>query len=117
MPVKNVFIHPEYLKNGRIIYDIALIELKNQIHFNTSFANRVCTPDSNDIIDRQELTVFAGWGQTDIYAYTPTNLLKKAFYHTIPPKRCKYTTDYFVCVNASQGIGCAVCLSESPLFS
>ena len=112
-PVRNVIIHPEYLKNGYIINDIALIELKSRVHFNTSFANRVCTSDDNEPIDRPELTIFAGWGQTSIDGYNPTNLLKKTTYSTTPPKMCKYKTNYFVCVNATQGMGCAVSLKNS----
>ena len=110
--VKRLFIHPKYMKNLRIVNDIALIELKTDIQFNTSFANRVCAPLTTDPIDRSELTAFTGWGQTSSDGRQPTNTLKKAFYYTIPPNQCKYKTENFVCVNASQGVGCSVSLNE-----
>ena len=106
--VRNVFVHPEYVLNGRIVNDIALIELKHSIPFDISSANSVCSPDAKEPIDRPELTVFAGWGQISIDGFKPTNLLQKSIYYTIPPKQCKYSTESFVCVNTSQGMGCSV---------
>ena len=117
LSLKKFHIHPEYLKNGFIVNDIALIELKNEIRFNTSFANSVCSPDSSEQIDRPEMTVFAGWGNTGLDGGRPNNTLKKTFYHTIPPKQCKYKTDYFICVNASQGMGCSVNLLVQKCYN
>lgn len=106
--VKNILIHPKYVETKFIIYDIALIELFNDINMSKSYTNKVCIPSAGLMNDRSELTVFSGWGQTGISGDRPTNKLIKAIYYTIPHNRCKYKTKYFVCVNESQRMACAV---------
>ncbi len=108
--VKNIIIHPKYIKTQYLIYDIVLIELINEIQMNISFANSVCIPSSGVVNERTELTVFSGWGQTGISGDRPTNTLKKTYYYLLPPNKCKYKTKYLACVNESQSMACSVSL-------
>ncbi len=108
--VKNIIIHPKYIKTQYSIYDIVLIELINEIQMNISFANSVCIPSSGVVNERIESVVFSGWGQTGISGDRPTNTLKKAYYNLLPPNECKYKTRYLACVNQSQDMACSVSL-------
>ena len=89
-----------------MVNDIALIELKNKIRFNISFANSVCIPDSSEQTDSPETTVVAGWGNFD--SGDSTDTLMMTYFETIPPKQCKYKTDSLICASPTNGIGCRV---------
>ncbi|CAG2107372.1 unnamed protein product [Medioppia subpectinata] len=78
------------------------------IKYDISYANRVCLPINAALSDRHPmLTMFSGWGQISTDGRQPTNTLMKTDYYTIPNHLCKYKSEYFICVNGSQSMGCS----------
>lgn len=60
--VKKFHIHPGY-DLGRIIHDIALVELTEDIQFNENVS---AIPLENDFINGSVRAVTSGWGRTDV---------------------------------------------------
>jgi len=90
--VKNFHLHENYNPDGKLIYNIALVELTTEIkpeissHFYT--INGICLPKEKIVNNMSEEALFCGWGDTDVNGTKETLFLRKAEYMLKPSQDC-----------------------------
>lgn len=105
VPVKEVFIHEEYLV-GENMYDIGLLKLKNSVKY-TNYIQPACLPKSTDKISEIDTDegYIIGWGYDE--SGKLTNKLQQAKVPIIPILECLRSDRDFFGANLYRGMYCA----------
>jgi len=116
IPAAKVKMHKKYnpyKKRHYLDYDIAIIELREEIDLNNPKYGTVCLPSSGEDHTGKNVTI-SGWGRTDDWTYP--NILRKTQLTVVSQDKCrekyvKLVTDRIVCAGGT-GIS-STCFGDS----